>query len=147
MDNIGFIMREVCCIPAFIWLAWQDKKYLGISGPGLVLTSAMIVGAGIFAGTSWQSRMGGVAVGLLLLVFGLFSNGALGLADGVIITACGIAFGLYETVALSFFAAVYAGVFSGVLLLARKVKRKSRIPFLPFLFLGYVTMRILICTV
>jgi len=147
MENIGFIMREVCCIPAFIWLAWQDKKYMGISRTGLVLTSAMIMGAGFFAGTSWQSRLGGMAVGILLLVFGLFSNGAMGLADAVIIMACGIAFGLYETVALSFFGALYAGVFSGILLLAKKVKRKSRIPFLPFLLLGYVTMRILVCTV
>ncbi len=147
MDNFGLIMREVFCVPAFVWLAWQDKKYLGISRVGLVVTSALIIGAGLFAGTSWQSRLGGVAVGILLLVFGLFSGGAMGLADAVVITACGVAFGLYETVALGFFAALYAGLFSGVLLLAKKVKRKSKIPFLPFLFLGYVTMRILVCTV
>lgn len=146
MEGWEYIVREVCCFPAFIWLAWQDKKYLGISRLGLFVTSVLIVTAGLFAEASWQSRFGGVAVGIVLLVFGLFSNGAMGAADAVIITACGAAFGLYETVGLSFFAALYAGIFSGVLLIAKKVKRKSRIPFLPFVLLGYVTMRILMYT-
>lgn len=147
MEEWKYIVREVCCIPAFVWLAWQDKKYLGISRLGLFLTSVLIVVSGVFAEVFWQSRLGGVAFGVVLLVFGLFSKGAMGVADAVVIAACGAAFGLYETVGLSFFAALYAGIFSGVLLIAKKVKRKSRIPFLPFVLLGYVTMRILMYTV
>lgn len=147
MEGWEYALRELCSIPTFVWLAWQDKKHLGISRPGLIVSVALLVTAGVFGEVSLQSRLSGGAVGVLLLMFGIFSKEALGLADAVIIAACGVAFGLYETVALSFFAAVYAGVFSVIMLVAKKATRKSRIPFLPFLLLGYVTMRILVCTI
>ena len=86
-------------------------------------------------------------VGAVILLFAYFSKEAIGYADGVIILACGVAFGLYETVTAVFFAAVFAGCFSGVLLVAKKAGKKSRIPFLPFLLLGYVAMRMLVVSV
>lgn len=147
MEGWQCVVRELCYIPTLGWLAWQDKKYLGISRAGLAVSVMFLVFGGVFVVMPWQSRLGGFAIGVLLLVFGLFSGGALGVADAVVISACGVGFGLYETVALCFFAALYAGLVSAILLLAKKVKRKSRIPFLPFLFLGYGTMRILVCTI
>ncbi|MBQ8799652.1 MAG: hypothetical protein IJZ55_08820 [Lachnospiraceae bacterium] len=147
MEGWQYVVRELCYIPTLVWLARQDKKYLGISRSGLVVSAVFLVLGGLFAAVPWQSRLGGVAVGILLIVFGVFSGGALGIADAVVITACGVGLGLYEAVALCFFAALYAGGVSAILLLTKKVKRKSRIPFLPFLLLGYGTMRILVCTI
>lgn len=136
--------REFLVLPTLLWLALQDKKHLGITRTGLVIASGILLIGGSFYAVGWQSRVGGLAVGGLLLLFGYFSEGAIGIADGVIISACGAAFGIYEAVALCFFAALYAAVFSLVLLLLKKAERKSRIPFLPFLLLGYVTMRMLV---
>lgn len=141
------IWRELLVLPTLLWLALQDKKYLGLTKVGLVIASGIILVGGCLYPLDWQSRMGGMAVGSLLLLFGYFSKEAIGIGDGIVISVCGAAFGIYETVALCFFSALYAAVFSFALLMLRKVGRKSRIPFLPFLLLGYVTMRLLVDSV
>ncbi|MBQ8315149.1 MAG: prepilin peptidase [Lachnospiraceae bacterium] len=141
---MGEVWRELLALPTLLWLALQDKKHLGITRWGLVIASGLLLLAGCFHAIGWQSRVGGVAVGALILLFGYFSKEAIGMADGVVISACGAAFGIYETVALCFFAALYAAVFSFALLLLKRAGRKSRIPFLPFFLLGYVTMRLLV---
>ena len=118
------IWRELLVLPTLLWLALQDKKHLGVTRLGLVIASGVLLIAGYFYTAGWQSRVGGLAVGALLLLFGYFSKEAVGIADGVIISVCGVAFGIYETVALCFFAALYTAVFSFVLLLLKKVGRK-----------------------
>lgn len=147
MEGWESMVRELCSMPTLLWLALQDKKYLGVTRSSLLAASGILLFAGCFCKADWQSRLGGAAVGVILLLFSFFSKEAIGVADGVIIFVCGVAFGLYETVALCFFAAVYAGCFSGVLLVTKKVGRKSRIPFFPFLLLGYITMRVLVNSV
>lgn len=137
-------LRELLALPTLLWLALQDKKHLGITRMGLVIASGILLIAGCFNEAGIQSRLGGLAVGLLLLLFAYFSKEAVGIADGIIIAVCGVAFGVYETIMLCFFAGLYAAVVSFVLLLRKKVGRKSRVPFLPFLLLGYITMRLLV---
>lgn len=137
-------LRELLALPTLLWLALQDKKHLGITRMGLVIASGILLIAGCFNEAGIQSRLGGLAVGLLLLLFAYFSKEAVGIADGIIIAVCGVAFGVYETIMFCFFAGIYAAVVSFVLLLRKKVGRKSRVPFLPFLLLGYITMRLLV---
>lgn len=136
-------VRELCSMPVFLWLALEDKKHLGIKRIGLFGATVLLLFAGCFSNLDLLSRVGGAAFGVVLLLFCYFSKEALGVADGVLVLVCGVAFGLWETVTLCFFASVYAGCVSLVLLLTRKLGRKSRIPFLPFLLLGYVTMRLM----
>lgn len=138
----GIAMRELCAIPTLLWLALQDKKHLGITPRGLLVCSVILLIAGQFGDVSRRSALGGVMPGVIVLVLAYFSKEAIGVADGVVILVCGASFGLLETVAFTFFATVYAGVCSIVLLLMRKVGKKSRIPFLPFLLLGYLTLRV-----
>ena len=147
METWESAVRELCCIPVFLWLALQDIRYLGITRTGLAVSSGVLLFGGWFGTVEWQSRVGGAMVGVVLLLFAYFSKEAMGLADGVILLVSGVAFGLYETVAFCFLAALYAGVFSGVLLLTKKAGRKTRIPFFPFLLLGYLTMRIFVSSV
>ena len=137
------VIREGCSLATLLWLALQDKKHLGISRISLVVASGILLFAGCFGELDWQSRVGGAAVGAVFLLLGFLSKEAIGYADGMIVFACGIAYGFYETVALCFWATLYAGCFSGILLVAKRAGRKSRIPFLPFLLLGYITMRIM----
>lgn len=143
MESLRNIMRELCAMPALLWLALQDKRHLGITPRGLLVTSVILLVAGQFGEVNRQSALGGVTVGVIILIFAYFSKEAIGVADGVVILVCGAAFGLLETVTFTFFATVYAGFCSIVLLLTRKAGKKSRIPFFPFLLLGYLTMRIL----
>lgn len=147
MDGWGYAIRELCGIPALLWLAIQDKRHLGVTRKSLVAAVLLLLVAGCFETVTWESRLGGAMIGVVLLLFGYFSKEAIGLADGILILVCGVAFGLYETMMLCFFATVYAGGCSVVLLLAGKVGKKSRIPFLPFVLLGYITMRLFLYSV
>ncbi len=144
METWECVVRELCAVPTLLWLAVQDKKHLSITRRGLLIASVILLIAGCFGIADWPSRLGGAAFGVILLLFGVFSKEAIGFADGVIILVCGAAFGLYETATLCFFAALYAGCCSAVLLLLKKAGKRSRIPFLPFVLLGYLTMRILV---
>jgi len=147
METWEYVVRELCCIPTFLWLALQDKRYLGITRMGLAVSSAVLLLGGLLGEADLTSRAGGAMVGVVMLVFACFSGEAIGVADGVIILVSGVAFGLYETVVFCFLAALYAGAVSGVLLLVKRAGRKTRIPFFPFLLLGYVTMRVFVSSV
>ena len=136
------IVRDICSVPVLLYLAIRDKKDLEVSHREMWIAIAALLLAGVFAGTGWESRLGGAAYGVVVVVFCLFSKEALGLADGVIILVCGIAFGLYETAGVSFIAMVATALVSAVLLICKKAGRKSRLPFFPFLLFGYVLLRL-----
>ena len=136
------IVREICTIPVFLYLAVRDKKNMELSRNELWITAALLLLAGVFSGAEWEVRLGGAAYGAVVVVFCLFSKEALGYADGIMILVCGVAFGLYETAGFSFIAMVAAALVSVVLLLLKKAGRKSRLPFFPFLLFGYVIMRL-----
>lgn len=140
-------VRELAVMLVLLWLALLDKKHLEIKKGILFVAAAVLLAAGSVGNTTLPLRLGGGAFGILLLFFCRFSEEAMGMADGVLIFVCGLAFGLYETAALCFFAALYAGIFSAVLLVTHRAGRKSRIPFLPFLLLGYVTVALILHTV
>lgn len=138
------VARESCSMTVLLWLALTDKRHLEIKKNMLFVAAVILLFAGSFISKGLESRLGGAAFGIVIMLFCRFSEEALGFADGIIIFVCGIAFGLQETVTLCFFAAVYAGIYSAILLLTHKVGRKSRIPFLPFLLFGYVTKTLLV---
>lgn len=140
-------VRELVSMPVLLWLALLDRKHLEIGKITLAAASAILLAVGSIGEVSLFSRLGGAAFGVLLLFFCRFSKEAMGMADGILILVCGVAFGLYETVTLSFFAALYAGCFSAILLVTHRAGKKSRIPFLPFLLLGYITMALFLHSV
>lgn len=140
------VARELCSMTALLWLAIKDKKQMEIKRMALFVTSAMLLLAGFFGTTRILERLGGAAFGVIMLLFCYFSKEAMGYADGIVICVCGIAFGLWKTLMMCFFGALYAGLFSAVLLVSHRAGRKSRIPFLPFLLLGYVTVVLLVHT-
>lgn len=123
----------------FLWLALEDRKHFEIKRSTLLVTGILLALVGCGTSVGWQSRVAGVAFGSIVLLFCLFSEEALGFADGIIICVCGIAFGLREAVSICFFATVYAALFSALMLLTGRAGRKTKIPFMPFLLLGYVT--------
>lgn len=136
------VVRDICSVPVFLYLAVRDKRDMELSHRELWVTAAILFFAGMMSGEGVESRLGGVAYGAVVVVFCLFSKEALGLADGIIILVCGAAFGLYETAGYSFVAMVTAALVSVVLLVVRKAGRKTRLPFFPFLLFGYILMRL-----
>ena len=76
----------------------------------------------------WQVCRGLIPGGILLAA--AFVTGKAGLADGIIVMLLGVFMALGGLFLLS--------LFSGILLALRRVKRNTKIPFVPFLTVGWM---------
>lgn len=75
--------------------------------------------------------------GIMLILVAL-CTGKAGYGDGLVVLVLGLELGAAECILIVFVGLVFLSVFSLVLLLLHKVKRNSKIPFLPFLSLGWI---------
>ena len=82
----------------------------------------------------------GCLPGLVLLAAGYLSKEAVGYGDGVMVLCAGIFLPFSETLMLTILSLLLAAGGAGILLLAKKMKRKETLPFLPFLLAGYVVV-------
>lgn len=60
------------------------------------------------------------------------------MADAVILLILGISMGLGNSISVLMIALFIVCGYSGIMLLLKKVNKKSQVPFLPFLFIGYI---------
>ena len=74
--------------------------------------------------------------GAVMLFLSLITRGGIGLGDGLIILAAGPALGFYDLFMALMTAIVLSGFFSGILLILKRAKRKTKIAFAPFLAVG-----------
>lgn len=80
----------------------------------------------------------GMIPGMLLLLFSLLSKEKIGMGDAVLLVCLGMGYSFEQVLSMFFCALVLAAVVSGVLLSLKKVGRKTEIPFVPFLLLGWL---------
>ncbi|MDE6744973.1 MAG: hypothetical protein K2J95_13950 [Lachnospiraceae bacterium] len=80
----------------------------------------------------------GILIGILLLLIGRFCGGCIGTADGIMTAVIGGVIGYQDTLLLLMDAILAAAVFSIVLIVIKKARRGTTIPFIPFLLLGYL---------
>ena len=80
----------------------------------------------------------GLIPGAVLLVISFVSRGQIGVGDGGLVMMLGASLGIETVIRILTAALLLITVFSGVMLVMRKLKRKSTLPFIPFLFAGYI---------
>lgn len=80
--------------------------------------------------------------GLFLIAVGKISRESVGFGDGLVLLAVGSCLGLWRTLKILCFASVTAVPAAGILWY-RSRDKNQRIPFLPFLLLGYLAERCL----
>lgn len=89
-------------------------------------------------GYNWYGAFGGLFVGLCVIGISYISEEQIGRGDGMVIAALGILCGVRDTLGIVCFASIFMLVPAFVLILTKKAGKKTRMPFLPALFLGYV---------
>lgn len=121
-------------------LSVQDIKNKEISGK-LLITGAIISCLGAVMGVLGNKMsIPDVALSLLpgigLLALSFVTRQQIGYGDGLVALILGPALGI-EMLAIGMLIAFFgSGVFSLILLSIKKAKRKSRIPFVPFITFG-----------
>lgn len=88
----------------------------------------------------WFLYAAGILIGLLLLLLGRFCGGCIGTADGIMTAIIGGLIGYRDTLLLLMNAIFAAAGFSVLLIVLKKARRGTVIPFIPFMLLGYLTV-------
>jgi len=79
-----------------------------------------------------------VLPGAGILALSLMLKGSIGKGDGYLLCISGLALGLKQNLSILFYALFLAGGTAAVLLGLGKVKRDTKLPFVPFLLGGFV---------
>ncbi len=121
------------------YFTYEDIKTRRLSGKGIFLFA--IVG-GIISVLFPAYRIGqillGMGIGGGLLIMSLLSKGGIGVGDGIVVLISGIYLGVQENCFLLLLALLVSSLYSGILWIVKKVDRKQKIPFIPFLLVGYI---------
>lgn len=133
--------KEVITI---IWLAVlsicdirRKRVPLGLLLAGAMFAAAVSLYGGIKGEINIFQLCKSLIPGTVLLILA-GATGKAGCGDGIIVMALGLVEG-YELCLFTFFGGlVLAALFSGVLLIIKKAKRNTKIPFVPFLTAGWL---------
>lgn len=90
----------------------------------------------IWDGKAWNEIFYSLVPGLCLLLLSFCTRESIGYGDGLAAMAAGILIGWRGCVTAIIGGFLFSAVFSLALLVCRKAKGRSRIPFLPFLTAG-----------
>ena len=130
----------LCFIAVLVLLAATDLEQHLL--PHLAL-DPLILGALVFVpfnpAVSWPSALLGALLGVAFLgLLGLVVRGGIALGDLYLVAPLGLLLGVAGAFTALLVAALLAGAVSAVLLLARRVRLNTYIPFGPFLVVGAV---------
>ena len=122
---------------------------LGIfSALGIVVLLLLIKVQDPFAsGEQIRSMALGALAGVFLLLLSLASDGAIGRGDALVAIVMGFYLGLWRLLVLLMGSFLTCGFFGMILLWQKRVERKSRLPFVPFVlfsYLGLITMEVIL---
>ena len=81
---------------------------------------------------------GGVLIGLCAIGVSMASEEQIGRGDGFVIAAIGLILGFRKCLFAVCMASIIMTLVSVIILILRKGNRKTRLPFIPALFAGYV---------
>ena len=89
---------------------------------------------------TWVRILLGISVGICILLLAIVTREKIGLGDGMLLTVTGVYLGGADNFQLLMYGLFYAALFSLAVLVVRRWKKSREFPFVPFLFLGYLTM-------
>ena len=122
--------------------AWQDYKEREILPWSLGAFGILGIMARMICGKAFRETMlsvlGGLGVGAAMMVVSWVSRAAVGMGDGLLLCMTGVYLGFAENLELLLGALFLCGIYSAVLLIRRKAKRKTGVPFVPFLFVSFL---------
>lgn len=139
MVKMSFGITLVIGLLLFV-AAVMDLKNKSISrGFLFVLILASFVSVFVRVDFGIWNAVGGALIGLCAVGVSMVSEEQIGRGDGLVMIALGIALGFRECLAVVCLASMIMALVSVVILILKKGNRNTKLPFLPALFVGYVT--------
>ncbi len=109
----------------------------------LLAAGAIPAAVSFFTGQrpSLADRGLGLAAGLVLLLVAKLSKEMIGFGDSAVLSIAGITLGLRMTAVMTALSLFLLLIYAVEMLASGRLHRKSKVPFLPFVFAGYVLMQ------
>lgn len=85
----------------------------------------------------------GMGIGIMILLYGFLLGGGVGLADGMILIVSGIFLGFEKNLEVFIAGLFLVGITSLFLSVIKKKGQTYRIPFAPFLLVGYLFVMVM----
>lgn len=138
LENGSMIIKEMGILGILGLNAWLDIKKQQIS-----LAAAGILAAAGFIWAWHGNRLGfsyflGVFTGFCVVGLGVLTRGEIGIGDGILVLALGMVLEWERLIVSLMLGILGCAIVSGILMFGLHKGRKTRIPFVPFLFLGYI---------
>lgn len=115
--------------------ALKKKVYLWVIVLGMIASEICIL---FIHSSSIVDRLGGVGIGIAVIILSLATGGKIGLGDGLLLCATGLGLGFWGNLELFGISLFITAIVSIVLLIFRLADKKKSLPFVPFLFVGYL---------
>ena len=131
-------LSELVVLLCLAVLAGIDLKIRKIPVLPVLFLGLFSVGFRLWAGIGLWELAAGMIPGVILLGLAVCTGESIGIGDGLVLLVLGGFAGIVRTVAVLGVALVLAAALSVCLLLLKKVKRKTELPFLPCLCGGYL---------
>ena len=123
---------------AMVVMSIVDIKKRQVSLKMLIPFGLAVICWRIFQGAGFGELLAGLVPGVLCLLLSYVTEESIGTGDGLVLCALGIFCGIKAAVAILGMALVLSAVWAMVLLIFKKAGRKTELPFLPCLSIGYL---------
>ena len=132
--HIGLlIMLGICAV--------MDCMYRRVWMPltGIMLCYTVIAGL-LTKGVLWQGLLFGMGVGVFFYVAAIVTGGQIGKADGILLGILVMAWPLWNGVLFIVYSFLYSFVAAVFWVAIWRKGRNTRMPMVPFMWLGYITV-------
>lgn len=130
-------MKEIITLIFLLLNSWKDWKQKEILPVSVLLYGMLGIGYSLWQGRQILDFGIPVAISLLFLVLSIWTREKIGLGDGLFLLALGCMNDTETYIRTLWMGLLLAAGYS-TFLLFRKKSRKTEIPFVPFVLLGYV---------
>ena len=132
--HIGLLtMLGICAV--------MDCMYRRVWMPltGIMLCYTVIAGL-LTKGVLWQGLLFGMGVGVFFYVAAIVTGGRIGKADGILLGILVMAWPPWNGVLFIVYSFLYSFVAAVLLVAIWRKGRNTRMPMVPFMWLGYITV-------
>lgn len=132
-----FQINEISTLCFLIYSSWKDLKKREISLWLTGIYGALGILLCLIQKRPFTDLLVPFGIGVLILFFSILTKGEVGMGDGWILLALGFTLDMELYLKTVCIGMLLAAAWSGVLLIICRKNRKTEIPLVPFLLLGY----------
>ena len=104
----------------------------------LIVFGIVIINYVIFRPVTIMGLLGGILIGFFFLGISYITGQKIGAGDGLLVMILGAYLGFEGIGVVLLYALTLSAIWSGLLLMIKKVNRHYSIAFIPFIFIGYI---------